>query len=101
MKRDMVKHSTLEFALRMNIAFKHAPATIGEAFALVKGHMGGDALPDEVARSDALEYVCSEKTIGKHCLLVDAALDLYMQDLIMKVIVSARGGIIAAGCVAT
>ena len=76
----MLKTATVEFALKCRVAFKHAPKTIAEAAQL-----------NNFARTstnatiyDAIENLHGSRTIGRHALLLDEAIDLHTAEVIAK-----------------
>ena len=76
--------STVEFSIDCKIAFRNMPKTLIEAEQLIakmknEGHEAGDS-----AEQQSLLKVAHRTTIGRHCLLVDEAVDRRMASKIEK-----------------
>ena len=75
------KTLTLAWSLNANLAFKNAPATLTEASKLAALMTYGV----ENATCPFLSKICGKQAIARHCLALDAALDLLYKDKLEKV----------------
>ena len=71
---------TVEFAIQCRVAFKHAPVTVAAATQL--GHFAKTSVGIDATR--AMDHIHSARSIGRHALLLDDALDLYTKRVIEK-----------------
>lgn len=78
--RTMLKTATLEWAVSSNIAFKNCPESIvgvERLLRLMKTGIASDV-------SEVMDQLCSQRTIGRHALVLDSALDALMKEKIDK-----------------
>jgi len=76
--RDRIKLATVDMAMSLKQAFKHVPETLGAASSLISLMTYGQ-VPSSTQQQQALENALSRYTVGRHCLVVDSALDLLVQ----------------------
>lgn len=76
------KTAWVEFVMKCNLAFKHAPKTAAVAEQLVAFGRSGDS--DGI--HDALEHCLGRETVRSHMSLVDLALDSLVQERLNKAV---------------